>query len=77
MSVFTRQNIIDSGAENIVEALSIMTGIFTYDTYFTQYNLASIRNNFGGEHYLSKILFLINGHPVYSPVNGGAKLTGE
>lgn len=75
MSVFTRQNIIDTGAQNLVQALSIMTGIFTYDTYFSQYHLASIRNNFGGEHYLSKILFLINGHPVYSPVNGGAKLT--
>ncbi len=75
MSVFTKQSIQDTGAKNIVEALALMTGIFTYDTYFSQYNLASMRNNFGGEHYLSKILFLINGHPVYSPVNGGAKLT--
>lgn len=75
MSVFTRQNIIDTGSKNIVEALGIMTGLFSYDTYFSQYNLASMRNNFGGEHYLSKILFLVNGHPVFSPVNGGVKLT--
>jgi len=75
MSVFTRQEIFDTGAKNIVEALSIMTGLFTYDTYFSEYNLVSIRNNFGGEHYLSKILFLINGHPTFSPVNGSVKLT--
>ncbi len=75
ISVFTRQEIIDTGSKNIIEALSIMTGIFTYDTYFSEYNLVSIRNNFGGEHYLSKILFLINGHPTFSPVNGSVKLT--
>ena len=75
MSVFTRQEIIDTGSKNIVEALSIMTGLFTYDTYFSEYNLVSIRNNFGGEHYLSKVLFLINGHPTFSPVNGSVKLT--
>ena len=74
MSGFTRQEIIDTGSKNIVEALSIMTGLFTYDTYFSEYNLVSIRNNFGGEHYLSKVLFLINGHPTFSTVNGSVKL---
>lgn len=76
VSVISAEDIKNSGAQTVADAISFATGVFQYDTYFNEFSQFAIRGNIGGEHYNSKILFLVNGHPSYSPVHGGFEVNG-
>lgn len=71
ISILTAEDIDNLGAHTVAEALSFMPGFFGYDSYYTQFNQFAIRGNFAAEHYNSKILFTVNGHPIYMGINGG------
>ena len=71
ISILTANEIRDFGIQSVSEAVGIITGVFLYDSYLTNYNQLAIRSNFGAEHYNTKILLMVNGHPVYYTVHGG------
>lgn len=74
ISVITANDIKEMGVHTVAEAIGFMTGVFVYDSYFTEFNQIAIRGNFGAEHYNSKVLFLINGHPCYYTTHGGFEM---
>jgi len=71
VSVLKAEDIKQLGVNSVAEAVAFMPGVFMYDTYFSSFTQFAVRGNFGSEHYNNKILFLVNGHPVYNPVHGG------
>ncbi len=73
-SVLTASDIRNIGAQSLNEAVGFMTGIATYDVGFTVYNMVAVRNNFAADTRSSKVLLLVNGHPVYNAGTGGFDL---
>ncbi len=73
-SVLTANDIKNLGARSLNEAVGFMTGIATYDVSFTNYNLVAVRNNFAADTRSSKLLLLVNGHPIYNAGTGGFDL---
>ena len=71
ISILTSDDIERLGVHTVAEVLAFMPGFFGYDSYFTEFNQFAIRGNFGAEHYNSKLLFTVNGHPMYFALNGG------
>lgn len=74
VSVLTQKDIQQLGVQTLSEALAFFPGIFTYDSFFTQYNQISLRGNLSKDLFNPRILLLVNGHPVFSPQNGGFEL---
>lgn len=74
VSVLTADEIKELGIQSVADAVGFMTGVFLYDSYFGNYNQLAIRGNFGAEHYNTKILFMVNGHPIYYAVHGGFEI---
>lgn len=58
------------GIQTVSESISFLTGINHFTTYFGQYNQFAIRNKVASEHYNTKLLFLLNGHPIYTSGKG-------
>ncbi len=71
ISVLTSEDIKKLGAQTVAEAIGFMPGIMSYDSYITKLNQFAIRGNIEKGHYNSKILCTVNGHPYYSPIQGG------
>ncbi len=70
-SVITSKDIKSYGARTVAEAIAFAPGIMAYDSYVTWYNQFAFRGSYGGDHFNTKILFLVNGHPVYMALDGG------
>jgi outer membrane receptor for ferrienterochelin and colicins len=58
------------GIQTVSESISFLTGVNHFTTYFGQYNQFAIRNKVASEHYNTKLLFLLNGHPIYTSGKG-------
>ncbi len=71
ISIITSEDIKKFGAQTVAEAIGFSPGIMCYDTYVTWYNQFTIRGNYAFDHFNTKILFMVNGHPVYMAVDGG------
>ncbi len=70
-SVITSKDIKNYGARTVAEAIAFAPGIMAYDSYVTWYTQFAFRGSYGGDHFNTKILFLVNGHPVYMALDGG------
>jgi outer membrane receptor protein involved in Fe transport len=68
VSVLTANEIRELGVQNLSEVVQFMTGMISFINHAGDFNFLAIR---GHVHAVNKkILLLVNGHPVYSALNG-------
>ena len=68
VDVITQEQIKDFDAENLYELIGYLPGVETMETYFGR-TVAQFRGVMN-VHYNNKFLFMVNGNPVFEPVNG-------
>ena len=73
MSVLTREDIKNLAVNTLIDAVGYVTGVTSYNTYHGVGPI-TIRGTVQTEHFNSKILFLLNGHPVSNPVQDAFEL---
>jgi iron complex outermembrane receptor protein len=68
ISVISRQDVDDYRPLNLYERLSLLPGIEMLESYYsgTQPTFRGLLQT----HYVNKSLFMINGHQLFTPVNG-------
>lgn len=72
ISVLTSKDIENLGVQTLYEALEYLSGVVVTESYFG-YTMVNIRGVLQ-YNYNNKVLFLVNGHPVYEVVNGSFHL---
>lgn len=70
ISVITRAEIENFGANNLLEVIERATGIYTVGNFFLPQNYISIRGDLSAE-YNNHVLILINGRPTRENAFGG------
>ena len=70
ISVINSAEIRELGIQTVAEAVGLLAGVFKYDEITGMYNLFAFRGFFVEQQYSSKLLFLVNGHPIFLPLQG-------
>ncbi len=72
VSVFTNQDIIDSGYDNLYDLLGTVPGVEIIESYYGQTMV--LFRGVQQEHYNNKSLLIIDGHRIYEQTSGNYRL---